>query len=95
MKRIQIIEIIRKIVLKNGITKAYLFGSFARKESKYSDIDLIIEPPKGFSLLDLSRVANSLEDLVGKNFDIVTFKGMNPKLKKIIKNEMVAVICFN
>ncbi|MEK6982023.1 MAG: nucleotidyltransferase domain-containing protein [Candidatus Micrarchaeota archaeon] len=91
MKRDKVIELLRKTIKQNGIKKAYLFGSFARKESKYNDIDIIIEPPKGFSLLDLSRVANSLEDQLGKNIDIVTLKGMDARIKKMVKNEMVAI----
>jgi predicted nucleotidyltransferase len=56
MKRDIIIKTIKDTLLRQGIQKAYIFGSFARKERKYHDIDIAIEPPEGFSLLDLIHV---------------------------------------
>ncbi|MBI5227078.1 nucleotidyltransferase domain-containing protein [Candidatus Micrarchaeota archaeon] len=76
---------------KSHIKRAYLFGSFARGQKKYNDIDIAIDPPKGFTLLDLSRIANSIEDQTGRNIDLVTIRAMNPKIKNAIKKEMVAI----
>jgi len=75
----------------NRIKKVYLFGSFTKKRKNYGDIDIAIEAPPGFTLLDLSRVANVLEKEIGISVDLITLKGLNPKLKKIIKKEMVAL----
>ena len=41
MKREQIIKTIKGVLNEHGIRKAYLFGSFARKE-KFHDIDITI-----------------------------------------------------
>ncbi len=91
MERKKVIGILRKIISKNHIKKAYLFGSFARGQKKYNDIDIAIDPPKGFSLLDLSRVANNIEDETGSNVDLVTIRAMNPKIKNAIRKELVAI----
>ena len=90
MEREEIIKNIKEIVSKNNIRKAYLFGSFARKE-KYNDIDIAIEPPKRFSLLDFSRVANLLEDRLGIHVDLISTRSIHPKLKSIIEKEMIAL----
>lgn len=91
MKRKEIIKALKGIIRKNRIKKAYLFGSFARGQAKYNDIDIAIDPPKGFTLLDLARVANNLEKAVGVQVDLVTTRSMHPKLRNIVEKEMIAL----
>ena len=91
MNRNEIVKIIKRVISKNNIRKAYLFGSFAREEKKYHDVDIAIEPPRGFTLLDLSRVANMIEEQAGVQVDLVTLRSINPKIKSAIKKEMVAL----
>jgi len=91
MERKEIIKIIRKAILQSHIAKAYLFGSFARSEKKFNDIDIAIEPPKGFTLMDLARLANNIEEKTGISVDIVTTRSIHPQLKPTIMKEMVAI----
>ena len=92
MKREQIIRTIKEILSGYGITEAYLFGSFARKE-KYRDIDIAIEPPKGkFSLLDLVGVEQELEDEIGKNVDVIMLRSIKPRLKPYIEKDLTAIL---
>jgi predicted nucleotidyltransferase len=90
MERNKIIKILREVVSKNHIRKAYLFGSFAR-DQKYNDIDIAIDPPRNFTLLDLARLANVIEEKTGIHADVVTTRSIHPKLKKVIKKEMIAI----
>ena len=42
------------LLKKEGVTRSAIFGSYARGEEREdSDIDLLVELPKGKSLLDL------------------------------------------
>lgn len=92
MKREQIIRTIKEVLSEHGIKKAYLFGSFARKEI-YRDIDIAIKPPKGkFSLLDLVGVEQKLEDKTGKNVDVVILSSIKPRLKPYIKKDLTAIL---
>jgi uncharacterized protein len=91
MKKAEIIKRLKVVIKKNNIRRAYLFGSFTRKRRKYNDIDIAIEAPEGFTLLDLSRVANRMEERTGIPVDVVTLRSMHPKIKKAIKKEMVAL----
>ncbi len=88
MRRQEIIKVLRNALQSNGIKRAFLFGSFARGE-KYRDIDVAFDPPEGFSLLDLSRVANVITERTGLAIDLVTIRSLDPYLKKIIRREMV------
>ena len=76
------------ILKREGVTKAAIFGSFARGEAnKKSDVDLLVKFEKGKSLLDLINLQYSLEDKVGRKFDVVSYGGINHLLKKIILGE--------
>jgi len=92
MKREEIITAIKATLKEYSITKAYLFGSFARKEKRCNDIDVIIEPPEGFSFLDLAHVENVLEKKLRKKFDVLTFGGLSPYLKPYIENDLVEIV---
>jgi predicted nucleotidyltransferase len=92
MRREKIIASIREVLKEKGITKAYLCGSFARKERRYRDIDVLIEPPERFSLLDLVHVEGVLEAKVNKKFDLLTFGGLSPYIKPYIEKDMVRII---
>ncbi len=81
-----------KILKKNKIKKAGIFGSYARGEQKKnSDIDIIIEPAKGMGL-EFIGVKLELEDKLGRKIDLVTYKGIHPFLKKKVLNEEIKII---
>ena len=92
MEREIIIETIKETLLNYGVQKAYLFGSFARKERKYHDIDIAIEPPEDFSLLDLVHVENLLKKKIKKNFDVITIASISPHLKPYIQQSLIKLI---
>jgi len=85
MSQQEIVKKIKPILRKQGVKKAALFGSVARGDNKKnSDVDILIEPPKKFSLLDLSGLKIDLEEILNKKVDILTYDGIHPLLKDII-----------
>ena len=66
MSKEYLVRTIKEILQNAGVKKAYLFGSFARNEKKYHDIDIAIKPPRAFSLLDLAHLENVLESKTKK-----------------------------
>ena len=89
-------EIKKKItptLKERGVIKAGIFGSYARGEqTKSSDIDILIETKKGFSLIDLIRLEFLLKDLLKKEVDLLTYKGIHPLLKNRILKEEIRII---
>ena len=80
------------ILRKNGIKKAGIFGSYVRGEQKKSsDIDIIIEPPKGIGF-GFVGIQLELEKALGKKVDLLTYKGLSPYLKKYILKEEVRIL---
>jgi len=86
----QIKSKINRILKKYGVVRAGIFGSYARGEQKKdSDIDILIEPTKNMSLLDLSGLKIELEEALGRKVDLVSYKYIHPYLKKrILESEM-------
>jgi uncharacterized protein len=75
-----------------GVTKLALFGSFARDEaSPDSDVDLVVEfdaPPTFSGYMDAKFF---LEDLLGRQVDLVPREGLKPRLRPIVEREEIRV----
>ena len=81
------------ILQKAGVSRSSLFGSLVTgKFNKDSDIDVLVELPKGSSLLDLIRLKHQLEDELGKKVDLLTYKSISPYMKKYIDAEQVRIL---
>jgi hypothetical protein len=84
---------ITKILKKNDVKRAALFGSFARGDARdTSDIDLVIEFRGKKSLFDLVGLKIELEESIHRNVDIMTYKSLHPLLKSKILKEQVPLL---
>lgn len=81
-------------VLKEvGVIRSSIFGSYVRGEEKEnSDIDILIEFPRGKSLLDLVRLQRKLEEVLEKKVDLATYKSVSPLLQKYIQRDLVQIL---
>ena len=76
------------ILKEQDVLKAAYFGSFARGETKKnSDIDILVKLKGNKTLLDLIEIKQTLETILGKKVDLITYNGLNPLLKKAILKE--------
>ncbi len=77
---------------KFGVITISIFGSYARNEEKpESDIDIAVEMEKA-DLFIMSSLKNYLQELLGKNVDIIRIrKNMNSFLKCRIKRDSINV----
>ena len=84
-------EIKKKVVplLKGyGVRRAGLFGSLARGDATdKSDVDLLVEFKGEKSLLDLAGLKIDVEELLGRNVDVLTYGSLHPLLKGRILRE--------
>lgn len=80
------------ILKRNKVQRAGIFGSYAKGvPRKRSDIDIIIEPPKGIGF-GFAGIKVELEKSLGKKVDLVTYRGLNPYLKERILKEEVRLL---
>lgn len=81
------------ILHAHGVIRASIFGSFARGEQQAnSDLDLLIEPHAGATLLDLARMELALEDALGRHVDLITFDEIRPALREQALREQEALL---
>lgn len=72
------------VLLKYGVKKAALFGSFARgDQDEKSDVDILIEPPDGMGIT-IVRLKRDLERSLDKKVDLVSYNGISRYLRKYI-----------
>ena len=72
-----------------GVKRIGLFGSFARGDQKEaSDIDILVEfeKPTFRNFMDLSFY---LEDLFGRKVDLVTVKGLHPRIRPYVEKDVI------
>lgn len=76
-----------------GVTRSSLFGSVVKGDfSKNSDVDFLVEFPRGKTLLDLVDLKLKLEKVLGKRVDVLTFKSVSPHLKESILGSQHKII---
>lgn len=81
------------ILKKAGVTRSAIFGSYVRdEERKDSDIDMLVEVPRGTGLFGFVGLKHKLEDVLGKKVDLVTYNSIHPRLRDRILNEQVRIL---
>ncbi len=81
-------EDILRIAAQHGAHNVRVFGSLARGEARPdSDVDLLVELEPGRSLLDLGGLLMDLQDLLGREVDVVTVKGLRDRIRVRVLQE--------
>jgi predicted nucleotidyltransferase len=66
---------IRQVVESNHARNAHVFGSVIHgNDTDDSDLDLLIDPTPDTSLMDIARIQNRLQKLLGISVDVLTPK---------------------
>lgn len=77
------------VFLKNSVSKASLFGSFARGDhTPDSDIDILVDFSEKASLLDMSGLSEDIRETTGLDVDIITTRCLMREPKGFIDNVM-------
>lgn len=82
-------EILR-LAQRHGASDVRIFGSVARGDDiPESDVDVLVNMEPGRSLFDLGGLLMDLEQLLGCKVDVVTEKGLKPRIKDRVLREAV------
>ena len=83
---------ILRLASRHGARNVRLFGSAARGQADaLSDIDILVDLEPGRSLLDLGGLLMDLQELLGCPVDVVTEKGLRPRIKERVLREAVSL----
>lgn len=82
--------ILKRVAQEHGYTQLAVFGSVARHQARQdSDIDLLVEAPDGTSSFGFIRFKQLIEQILGREIDLVSYGGLKPKLDDDIRREAV------
>jgi len=81
------------ILKEAGVLYRFLFCSYVRGENKKgSDIDILVDLPRGKSLFDLVGLKIRLEEVLKNKVDIGTYNSLDPLLKDRILREQIQIL---
>lgn len=85
-RRDEIIEVART----RGASHVRVFGSVARGDAtEASDVDFLVDLEPGRSLMDLGGLLMDLQDLLQRNVDVVTERGLRPRVAQRVLADAV------
>ena len=81
-------EEILAIAQSHGARNVRVFGSVARGEADAeSDVDFVVDLEPGRSLLDLGGLLMDLRDLLGRDVDVVTERGLRERVRRRVLSD--------
>ena len=93
MERDQILALLkrrRRHLKKYGVHSLSVFGSVARGQArKNSDVDILVDFEKPVGLFEYARLKMYLEDVLGREVDLVTPEALRKELREDILREAI------
>jgi len=85
-------EAIRNVVKSHRALNARVFGSVLRgDDTDESDLDLLVDTTPETSLLDIAKIQNRLQKLLGISVDVLTPKALPDRFRAKVLAEAVLV----
>jgi predicted nucleotidyltransferase len=85
-------ELIRHVVLSHRSANPRVFGSVLHgTDTETSDLDLLIDPLPGATLIDLGAIQEELEEALGIPVDVLTPRELPASFRATVLQEAVPV----
>lgn len=82
--------VLKALAGERGFTRLAVFGSVARGEARPdSDVDFLVRAPRGTSSFDLIRFQQLLEQVLGREVDVVEYGGLTRGLDDDVRGDAV------
>jgi len=90
---IKIRQKIIPVLKKYKVTKAGIFGSYARGEQKKnSDVDILVKVSDDWGLIEIIRLKRMLQSALGKKVDLVEYETIRPELRDNILRDEISIL---
>lgn len=81
-------DAVLQIAANNGAQNVRVFGSVLHGEdTEASDVDLLVDVPRGTTLLDMVRLHNAIEQELGVSVDVLTAGDLPVKFRNQVLQE--------
>jgi predicted nucleotidyltransferase len=85
-------EAIREIALRNRVRNVRVFGSVLHGDDiEGSDLDLLVEPTRETTLMDIAKIQVEVAKLLKVNVDVLTPNALPDKFRARVLTEAVMV----
>lgn len=85
-------SVLLQMAEQRGFTELAAFGSSARGDDRVdSDVDLLVQPREGADLFEMHRLEEDLAAVLGRDVDVVSYRGLDPVLDKDILHDRVTL----
>ena len=82
--------VLKALAGERGYARLAVFGSVGRRQARAdSDIDLIVESPPGTSSFGLVKFKQVIEEVLGREVDLIDYGGLKPKIDDDIRRDAV------
>ena len=82
--------VLKALASERGYRGLAVFGSVARGEAGLdSDLDLIVDAPKGTSSFEFLRFKQLIEHVLGREIDLISYGGLKPGMDDDIRRDAV------
>ena len=82
--------VLTALAAERGYSRLAVFGSLARGQAtRDSDVDLLVQAPEGTSTFDFLRFRQMIEEVLGREVDLVSYGGLKPGVDDDIRREAV------
>ena len=86
-------QLILPVLKRYFIKRAAIFGSFAKGNTNInSDVDLLIEPEKDFTIFKMLRLEEEISELIKRKVDLVEYSALKPSIRKEVLSSAITIL---
>jgi len=86
-------QLILPVLKQHSIKRAAIFGSFAKGGvTPDSDIDLLIEPEKDFTIFKMLELEQEISELIKRKVDLVEYSALKPSIVKEVLSSAIVIL---
>ena len=86
-------QLILPILKRYFIKRAAIFGSLAKGNMGLdSDVDLLIEPGKGFTIFKLLKLEEEISLAIKRKVDLVEYSALKSSIKEIVLSSAIRIL---
>ena len=86
-------QLILPVLKRYLIKRAAIFGSLAKGNiNSDSDVDLLIEPEKGFTIFKMLKLEEEISALIKRKVDLVEYSALKPSIRKEVLSSAINIL---
>lgn len=86
-------QLILPVLKRYFIKRAAIFGSLAKGNLGIdSDIDLLIEPERDFTIFKLLKLEEEISEIIKRKVDLVEYSAIKPSIRKEVLASAISIL---